>query len=123
MNPDYNPKQDFWGEGKKPYRGRYIEPFWHNQEEHDAKIRLERNSRQVARVITQGGLVGALVLSYITEGLGSFKILTKDGMIVEGMWDFDFKDDKDPSGISSNGWTVMSLGVEPSRYILEDIPF
>ena len=83
------------------------------------RIEDERYRSQVGRVITQAGLVGALVLSY-SRNKNVFKVQLKDGTILDGQWDhlYRFKSTNDPPGISSNGWFVGD--VKPEE---DDIPF
>jgi hypothetical protein len=83
------------------------------------RIENERYRSQVGRVITQAGLVGALVVSF-DQKYKTYKIQLKDGTIHDGRWDhlYRFKATDDPPGVSSNGWFVGD--VKPDE---DDLPF
>jgi hypothetical protein len=83
----------------------------------EKRITNEKSLSQVGRVITQRGLVGALVLSFNPEDR-VFKVQLEDGTISDGHWVTGWAPYVDPSGITSNGWSVGDI--EPDD---DDIPF
>ena len=112
MNPEYY----------KDIKNRYGAPL--DEPDLEAKqdtYRRERCLEMTGRVISQRGLVGALVLEYLGRFNDNdlFKIRLQDGSIVEGSWTMFFGYGKDPAGVTSNGWYVGD--VVPN--LEEDIPF
>jgi len=83
----------------------------------EKRITNEKSLSQVGRVITQKGLVGALVLSF-SKKKKVFKVQLENGTIHDGRWVAGWTPYVDPAGITSNGWSVGDIKPDDS-----DIPF
>ena len=125
MNPDYNPfdYKDHIDKYESRYAGPYSEKEDDVREARRAEVRRQRCRSLVGRVITQKGLVGALVLQYNSNDWSDddfFKVRLQDGSIVTGEWNHYYSWDNDPSGITSNGWTIGDIKPDEDW---DDIPF
>jgi len=117
MNPDYDPYKYDKYDMREKYKDAYAGPLEEDLFTHNDYGRHAICRGQVGRVITQPGLVGALVLSYSQN---KFTVRLSDGSTVVAKWD-QWAGGSDPEGVSSDGWTIGDI--KPTWTTIDDEPF